>query len=372
MLEDVLFHCTKDKNSIEIDTIDEYQQFLKMAQKELISIREFLKQIDRNPKEIETRPHSKNPSRDTQKRILDTPKQTQQWIFQFVASMRRKNYSISTIKSNLGQVLLFIEFLPKEKAENLIDVTRRDIESYIEFCQDRELKENTINRKLDAVGSFYHFLVDLEQTKKNPINYKLHMKVPDPIPKALNDQQVEKLLEALPKEKTFTAYRDKAMILILLRTGMRAGELVNIKLQDIDIPHDRIFIPLSNKNGQGRRVYITDDAKQNLENWLEIRNQGYYHNSKYLFFSSQRPKFSYAVLRSIFIKYRQKAGLDDIITLHALRHTFATQLLNSGMRLEALQKLMGHHSILVTQRYARLSEETKRKEYFDAMAKIQN
>ena len=118
----------------------------------------------------------------------------------------------------------------------------------------------------------------------------------------------------------------------------------------------------------GRVVYLAEDACQALEHWLEVRRW-----KTALIFSGQggRP-LSYEVVRSRFGALLEKAGLTNKgYTLHCLRHTFASELLNAGMRLECLQQLLGHSSIEMTRRYARLTDVTRKEEYFRAMAKIE-
>ena len=162
--------------------------------------------------------------------------------------------------------------------------------------------------------------------------------------------------------------RDKAMILVLLRTGMRICELLTTKIQDINLKERKILIFESAKNRIGRVVYLSEDARVALRKWMKIRNQ----KTDYLFYGHRGQPLSYEAARSVFKKYTDKAGLSHKgYTLHCLRHTFASELLSAGMPLESLQCLMGHSSIVVTRRYARLTNIALEKNYFDAMQKIE-
>jgi site-specific recombinase XerD len=130
----------------------------------------------------------------------------------------------------------------------------------------------------------------------------------------------------------------------------------------------KILIYADQKNLRGRVVYFSEDAKAPLSAWLKERDQ----TIEMLFYGYKGKPLSYTGARAMFIKYLEKAGLSKKgYTLHCLRHTYATDLLNAGMPLECLEKLMGHSYLEVTRRYAKLSDKTREEEYFKAMAVIE-
>ena len=150
---------------------------------------------------------------------------------------------------------------------------------------------------------------------------------------------------------------------------MRIGELLNTKVDDVDLRQQKILIYLSDKTSVGRVVYYSEDAQQALLAWLKIRD-----SSKDSLFYGQGKKnrsLCYGAARMMFNKYLHKAGLQHSgYTLHCLRHTYATDLLNARMPLECLRVLLGHTNLEVTRRYARLSDKTREDEYFSAMGSI--
>ena len=149
---------------------------------------------------------------------------------------------------------------------------------------------------------------------------------------------------------------------------MRIGELLNTRMVEVNIEEQKILIYEAQKNHLGRVVYFSDDAKAALEKWLEKRDR----KQELLFYGPRGKVLSYAAARMMFVKYIDRAGLSRKgYTLHSLRHTYATDLLNARMPLEVLEKLMGHTSLEVTRRYARLKDKTKEEEYFRAMAIIE-
>ena len=149
---------------------------------------------------------------------------------------------------------------------------------------------------------------------------------------------------------------------------MRIGELLNTKLLDVYLADKKIMVYEGEKNRKGRAVCISDDACQALQAWLDKRDC----QKEYLFYAQGRHRMSYNNARVMFKKYLKQAGLQHKdYKLHCLRHTFATELLNAGMRIECVQQLLGHSSIEMTLRYARLSDKTREQEYFKAMAIIE-
>jgi site-specific recombinase XerD len=158
------------------------------------------------------------------------------------------------------------------------------------------------------------------------------------------------------------------MVLVLLRTGMRIGEVLGTRVSDVNLQERTITIPEGEKNRQGRIVYLSDDARDALQQWLAERDAG----KALLFYAQWGTSLTYNGARLIFRRALQRAGLAyKGYTIHCLRHTFASELLNAGMRLECLQQLLGHDSIEITRRYARLTNKTRREEYFRAMAIIE-
>jgi site-specific recombinase XerD len=162
--------------------------------------------------------------------------------------------------------------------------------------------------------------------------------------------------------------RDRAMILVLLRTGMRIGELLRTRASDVHLGERKILLWVGEKNRTGRVVYLSEDAWEALRAWERKRDAG----KALLFYAQGRSSMSYTGARRLLGKYLKKANLSHKgYSLHGLRHTCATELLNAGMRLECLQQLLGHSTVEQTRRYARLTDKTREEEYFRAMARIE-
>jgi integrase/recombinase XerD len=237
---------------------------------------------------------------------------------EYMRQKYRRNCRPNTLRQAAGSLTQFLTFYRDKGKKYLEQMTREDIEAFIETLQDRGLTPNTV-------------------------------------------RTLKQLLSAIDN------IRDRALLLLLLRTGMRIGELLNTKVHDLDLNNHRILIYQAQKNLVGRVVYYSDDAKQALLSWLRVRNTF----KENLFYGQGDKPLSYEAARCMFNKYLEKAGLlYSGYTLHCLRHTFATDLLNARMPIECLRVLLGHTSLEVTRIYARLTDKTREEEYFMAMERI--
>ena len=237
-----------------------------------------------------------------------------------------------------------------------------DVEAWIEYEQDRGMKVSTVKMRVAFLKAFLRFLVERDVICEEVLSKRIIMKVPDALPRAMDPEDVDRLIRVIDH------VRDRAMVLVLLRTGMRIGELLNTLMEDVHLRERRIEIYEAGKTGVGRVVYLSDDAIKALKAWFRKREP----HKPFVFYAPGRHTMSYPAARAMFYKYLDKAGLSHKgYSLHCLRHTCASELLNAGMRLECVQPLLGHSSIEMTRRYARLTDKTREEEYFRAMKVIE-
>jgi site-specific recombinase XerD len=273
----------------------------------------------------------------------------------------RRNCQPNTLRQAATSLTQFFAFYRDTGKQHLEQMRREDIEAFIEYQQDRGLKPRTVRTRLCAVYAFIHFLIEHKVLGYELLERRIKIKLPDQLPRAMDAQDVKQLLAVIDH------VRDRALILLLLRTGMRIGELLGTKVHDVDLSNQRILIYQAAKTGLGRVVYYSGDAQIALLRWLKVRNSF----KEMLFYAQSRQSLGYEAARSMFNKYLQKAALSfSGYTLHCLRHTFATDLLNARMPLECLRVLLGHTSLEITRIYARLSDKTREREYFAAMDRI--
>jgi len=283
----------------------------------------------------------------------------------FECYMRHKwrlNHKPRTLQSSFTSVMLFLDFYGKSGKRELDKMERVDLEAFVEHEQDRRLRISTVRTRLACIIAFLHFLMEQDVISGSVLKRRIKLKLPETLPRAMNPADVRKLLSVI--EDT----RDRALILLLLRTGIRIGEALGLTLNDLDIGERKVHLYEGEKNSMGRVVYLSDDALFAMKLWLRRRDK----NKEFLFYGQGNGHLCYSTGRGHFVNYLKKAGLEQKgYTVHCLRHTFASELLNAGMRLECLQPLLGHQDIEVTRRYARLTDKTREQEYFRAMAIIE-
>lgn len=274
----------------------------------------------------------------------------------------RMNHKPSTLKGSFHTVSSFLSVYAGIGKSQLQDIVSGDLELFIEHEQDRGLNVTTVRTGLNHLWAFLRFLIEQDIINERILKHKIKLKVPDFLPRAIAPGDVRKLLGAIKET------RARTLILVLLRTGMRIGEVLRLNVRDLDIRERKIHIYEGEKNCLGRVVYISDDALMALKLWLRKRKP----QSDYLFYGLHDKQLGYTQARNIFVKYICAAGLQHKgYTIHSLRHTFASELLNAGMRLEYLQLLLGHRNIEMTRRYARLTDKSREEEYFRAMTIIE-
>jgi integrase/recombinase XerD len=285
------------------------------------------------------------------------------YVRDYLHDQKRRHCRASTMRGNFATLVVFLTYLKQERGRTSLEtITRDDVSSFIEHEQDRGMQPNTVSTRLHLVYAFLRYLVDQEVAQPDLLKRKLKVKVPEALPRAIDREDIQQLLAVIDKP------RDRAMILMLLRTGMRIGELLATRMSELNLREKQIMIMEAQKTRVGRVAYLSEDACKALMVWLHQREPA----KERLFYGQGRPSLSYTAIRTRFARYLEAAGLAHKgYSLHCLRHTCATELLNAGMRLECLQQLLGHSSIEMTRRYARLTDNTRREEYFRAMAIIE-
>ena len=293
-------------------------------------------------------------------RGLDLPGQVH--LERYVHYKHLLNRKPATLQNTVQAGKLFLSFLNERGTGELEQLSREDLEGFLEHEQDRGLKPSSVKTRWTGIRAFLNYLINEEVLDPQLLRRTIRIRVPESLPRAIDPEDVKRLLAVLNHT------RDRALILLLLRTGMRIGELLGTKVDDVDFRDRKLQIPQAMKNAVGRVVYFGDDAHQALEAWMRTREP----KREFLFYAQCKQTMGYGAARAMFAKYLVKAGLQGKgYCLHRLRHTFASEMLNAGMRLECLQQLLGHSSIEVTRRYARLTDKTREQEYFRTMEIIE-
>ncbi len=284
------------------------------------------------------------------------------YLEQYFRHMHRRDLTANTLRAAFFSLRGFLTFLKNQGKTDLLTVVPNDLEAFVEGLQDHGLKPLGVENKLRQVKTFLRYLIEGKVLSAEVLSRRISIKVPKALPRALDPFDVKKLLAGIQK------VRDRAMILVLLRTGIRIGELLRLRVSDVYLLERKIHLVVGEKNRTGRVVYLSVDACQALQEWMSKRMEG----KIFLFYGRGQSSLCYTAARVIFHRYLEKAGISEKgYSLHGLRHTCATELLNAGMRIECLQQVLGHSNLEQTRRYARLTDKTREEEYFRAMARIE-
>ena len=273
--------------------------------------------------------------------------------------LTRVNYSKTTVRSYAFIVQVFLEWVTVSIDEVTCDV----IGEYIDFLHHRRLRPRTINCYLDGIRRFYDFLKFEERRDiVNPVKNEYKQILPKPLPRFLKDQELKILLRHVTHE------RDRAILMLMLRCGLRVGEVANLTFPAIDFERRSILV-LNGKFRKDRIVYMSDDTVDALHAYMKTRLPSKARTVFLVQKGLYRGKpLSIRGIQKRIEKYAKKTGVS--VSCHRFRHTMATQLLNADAMLPTVQQLMGHGCVSSTQRYARVSNTKVRRDYFKAMAII--
>lgn len=240
------------------------------------------------------------------------------------------------------------------------------IREFLAYLYGQNYTKSTTARKLATLRSFYKFLIRRGMLSVNPLSTIRTPKQEKRLPKTLDLDQVQKLLDA-PGDGDLLSARDKAMLEVLYSSGIRVSELVELEMQDLDLQEGVLRV-----RGKGRKDRFTpigSQAIKAIQRYFEMRNldmRSQQSTDKMrVFLNKHGESLSTRSVRRKLDKYLVSAGLDPGISPHTLRHSFATHLLNNGADLRSVQELLGHQSLSTTQIYTHLTAG-RMKEAYDA------
>ena len=277
-------------------------------------------------------------------------------------------HTLDAYRNDLGQ---FSDFL-KEKmngASERSDVWERvDLDLLNDYIADlrgrKGYRDTTTARKVAAIKSFFTFLAQNGVIEEPPTESLGSPRVGRALPKYLTEDEVERLLREADKAGTAEAQRDANILELLYATGLRVSELVSLNVQDVDF--EESYIRCWGKGAKERIVYAHDKALNGLQDYLSTSRMSLLGQNKEeaaLFVNHRGERLTRQWVWNILKTYSKRAGIDQKITPHTLRHSFATHLLQKGATLRHVQELLGHSSISTTQVYTHLTSEHLRDEY---------
>ena len=262
-----------------------------------------------------------------------------------------KGLSQNTVKAYKADILAFTNWIKENTKLKLKDIKEENINKYISYLFELNLKSSSVNRKISSIKSLYMFLVKKNILKNSPVNEVISPKQEKYLPFSMSEDEVDKLLNS-PKPSNKIEKRDKAMIEMLYATGMRISELVNLKITDIDT--QRCVVKVLGKGSKERLIPFGEAALESLNAYLSDREES---TSKEIFLSNRRTKISRIAFWHRIKLYLSRENLKNSISPHTLRHAFATHLLNRGADLRSVQLLLGHSDLSTTQIYTHIAKQ---------------
>lgn len=271
-----------------------------------------------------------------------------------------KKYSKHTLMAYKKDVEDFKKFLLKEfTQEDLLNINYSQVRSWIGSLVNSGLTNRTINRKLSSLKSFYNYLQKIDALKVSPLKKHKSLKIKKKVQVPFSQTEIQTVLQDCNQD-SFLHLRDKLIMELFYSTGIRRIELINIKLQDINL-QDRTLKVLGKRNKE-RVIPLIDSVINTIRKYLEFRSDINPKNN-YLFLTKKGVKVYETLVYRIINSYFSAVSIKVKKSPHILRHTFATHLLNEGANLNSVKELLGHSSLASTQVYTHNSLGVLKKVY---------
>lgn len=271
----------------------------------------------------------------------------------------QKNLNEKTIKAYRIDLRQFFDFLQESGAPP----SKAALIEYVEYL-NQTYKPKSVKRKIATLKAFFHYLEEEEILPDNPFRrLKLHIQQPKTLPRVVPLHLIETMLRVAYAEISSTsgtarktAIRNTAVMEMLFATGVRVSELCGLNVKDVDLT--RACIMVWGKGAKERLLYIGNTEVLNaLKQYLGLAERS---ADSPLFLNRRGSRLSEQSVRLILRKYEQKAHLTLHVTPHMFRHSFATLLLEEGVDIRYIQKMLGHSSIVTTQIYTDVATAKQR------------
>lgn len=267
-----------------------------------------------------------------------------------------KGYSKKTIISYEKDLELFNNYLKENNIKNICNIDYNTIRKYLSYLHENKYEASSVSRKISTLRSFFKYNLKEKTIKSNPMTLISNPKKEKKLPKYLNYEEMEKLLNCIDVT-TKEGIQERLIIELLYSTGIRVSELVNIKIKDIKIKENQINI--LGKGSKERIVLFGTKAKEMIKQYL-IEYKEYYKgdiSNEFLLINKKGKQLTTNKIELIVKDVLKKSALKLNISPHTLRHTFATHMLDSGADLKSVQELLGHENLKTTAIYTHISNE---------------
>ncbi len=295
--------------------------------------------------------------------------QNQARVAQYLTLLQARQYAPLTLEHIVRALKALCEGLPAARcvaiAQDLSATTAEDVDAWLQAAQKKGLAPATIQNIVSTLRRVFTFFQEEGFVLRQPVRRHRHdIVVPQRLPRPMAEKDIVAFFRVID------AARDRAMFLLMLRCGLRVGEVRHLTWSAVNWEAGSVRI--DNAKGQvDRIVYTSPDVERALTQWQRLQAEGAHVVFPSRWARKAGQPVSRRLIQHLMTTYCHKAQLSTHYSAHCLRHSFATQLLNAGASLEVIKELMGHQTISMTLRYTQLYDHTKRHQYTQAMAQVE-
>lgn len=282
------------------------------------------------------------------------------YLKDYLDELKRLEKSENTLDAYRRDIIHLLAFLEEEGLE-LEEFNEIEVSNFIGYLLDLNMSRVTISRHLVSIRNFYKYLRKKNKVTEAPILYFELPEIKRNLPEVLSVEQVEMLIDT-PDIETNKGKRDKAILELLYAAGLKATELIELKLRDVDL--SRGYVSIKGKKNKERLIPIGSFAISSIREYLASRKD-IVIGSSILFPSQRGDEMTRQGLWKILKEYAQACDLDKSVNINTLRHSYAVHLLNGGADITSVSLLLGHNDIKATSVYLKLVKNRKLKEVYE-------
>ena len=271
-----------------------------------------------------------------------------------------RNLSDNTLISYKHDVKSFIEFISTHTGSEvsikyLNDMKISDFRSFLSYLRNKDISSTSIARIISSLKSFFNYLLNTNLIESTVVQSLRTPKQKKSLPRPISSElAIETIKHAQDMEKEkWIGLRNKSILMLLYGCGLRISEALNLNFEDIN---ENDYLIIKGKGNKERMVPLMDYVKNDIENYIHECPKNFMKDDP-LFVGKRLDRLSPRIIQYVLEKIRHNLSLPETATPHALRHSFATHLLNSGGDLRTIQELLGHSSLSTTQKYTKVETE---------------
>jgi len=276
------------------------------------------------------------------------------FLLYLATEKRCSKHTVISYRTDLNNFIFFIK--EKLNKDNLSELKYSDFRAWLSFKKSKKCKNTSISRSLSSVKSFYRYLARNKKIQNPIVGIIKSPKIPKSLPKAIDKSNIDKIIDCIydMHKDEWQSKRDIALCILIYGCGLRISEATNLKRGEFFDSKDSIVI--MGKGDKPRNIPLLPIVIDSVKAYLDVCPHVVMRDD-FLFKSARGLPYSPRLFQKLIQDIRTMLGLNESITPHAFRHSFATHLLSNGADLRSIQKLLGHSSLSTTQRYTKVDKE---------------